>query len=104
MTTGGIVCDDRGLTIRRYYPWGAKRIPFSSIRGVEGLPLTGLSKMWRWRIWGSDDFAHWWNFDAKRPHKNKALVINVGHWVRPTITPDDPDAVERILVERITGR
>ena len=23
----GILCDDQGLTIRRYYPWGAKRIP-----------------------------------------------------------------------------
>ena len=40
---GAILCDDQGLTIRRYYPWG------------------------------------------------------VGHRVRPTITPDDPDAVERIL-------
>jgi hypothetical protein len=33
-----------------------------------------------------------------------ALVIDVGHHVRPTITPDDPDAVERILAGHITGK
>jgi hypothetical protein len=33
-----------------------------------------------------------------------ALVIDVGHRVRPTITPDDPAAVERILAGRISGR
>ena len=49
---GGIRCDDQGLTIRRYYLWGAKRIRYSSIRGVETLPLTGPSRVRRWRIWG----------------------------------------------------
>jgi len=33
-----------------------------------------------------------------------ALVIDVGHHVRPTITPDDPDDVERILASHITGK
>ena len=99
----GIVCDDRELTIRRYYPWGAKRIPYSSIRGVEQLPLTGANKIRRWRIWGSGDFIHWWNFDAKRPKKELALVIDIGRHVLPTITPDDPDAVESILAGRRTG-
>jgi hypothetical protein len=33
-----------------------------------------------------------------------ALVIDVGHHVRPTITPDDPDAVERVLVGHIAGQ
>jgi hypothetical protein len=32
-----------------------------------------------------------------------ALVIDVGHRVRPTITPDDPDAVQHILAERVDG-
>jgi hypothetical protein len=96
---GGIRCDDQGLTIRRYYLWGAKRIRYSSIRGVETLPLTGPSRVRRWRIWGSGDFIHWWNLDPHRPKKNTALVIDVGHRVRPTITPDDPTAVARILTE-----
>jgi hypothetical protein len=98
---GGIACDEEGLTIRRYYPWGAKHIPYSSIEGVTELSLVGGNQIRRWRIWGSGDFVHWWNFDGKRPHKTLALVIDVGGRVRPTITPDDPEAVERILKERV---
>jgi hypothetical protein len=101
---GGISCDEQGLTIRQYYPWGAKRIRYTSIRNVRRLPLTGANAMRRWRIWGSGDFIHWWNLDTNRPRKELALVIDVGHRVRPTITPDDPVAVERILAERIASR
>jgi hypothetical protein len=96
---GGILCDDQGLTIRRYYPWGTKRIRYTSIRGVETLPLTGPNRVRKWRIWGSGDFIHWWNLDPRRPKKNVALVIDVGRCMRPTITPDDPTAVARILTE-----
>ena len=95
-----IRCDEVGITIRRYYPWGAKRIPYSSIRGVQRLPLTGVNALRRWRIWGSGDFVHWWNFDARRPHKDAALVLDIGKRVRPTITPDDAGAVEQLLAER----
>ena len=101
---GRIRCDDQGLTIRHYYLWGAKRIPYTSIRSVEELPLTGASAVRRWRIWGSGDFVHWWNLDPQRPEKKLALVIDVGHSVLPTITPDDPDAVERILASHITSK
>jgi hypothetical protein len=48
---------------------------------------------------GFGDFIHWWNLDPRRPKKNVALVIDVGRRVRPTITPDDPTAVARILTE-----
>jgi hypothetical protein len=99
---GGIRCDDQGLTIRRYYPWGTKRIRYTSIRGVETLSLTGPNRVRKWRIWGSGDFIHWWNLDPRRPEKSVALVIDVGRRVRPTITPDDPTAVARILTE-MTG-
>jgi hypothetical protein len=94
---GLIACGKDGLTIRRYYPWGAKRVPFGSIKAVNQLPLTGVNKIRRWRLWGSGDFVHWWNLDPHRVNKKMALVIDVGHRVRPTITPDDPGAVERIL-------
>ncbi|MEV8031526.1 hypothetical protein [Streptomyces sp. NPDC086182] len=100
---GGIRCDEQGLTIRRYYPWGTKWIPYTSIRGVTTLPLTGANSVRKWRIWGSGDLVHWWNLDARWPRKDMALVIDVGHRVRPTITPDDPDAVRRILAERVDG-
>ena len=96
---GGIRCDEDGLTIRRYYPWGAKRIRYTAIRGVEALPLTGVNAVRRWRLWGSGDFVHWWNLDPQRPGKRLALVLDVGRRVRPTITPVDPEAVQRILTE-----
>ena len=99
---GRVACDEKALVIRQYYPWGTKRVPYVSIKGVTELPLTGLNRPRKWRIWGSGDFLHWWNFDPRRPRKELALVIDDGHWVHPTITPDDPKAVERILNERLT--
>jgi len=96
---GNIRCDDQGISIRRYYPWGTKRIPYSAINAVETLPLTGLQKVRRWRLWGSGDFTHWWNLDPRRPSKSVALVIDVGRHIRPTITPDDPTTVARILTD-----
>lgn len=98
---GLIRCDDQELIIRRYYPWGAKRIRYTSIRAIKTLPLTGLSKVRKWRLWGSGDFVHWWNLDLRRAGKSIALVIDVGRVVRPTITPDDPTAVADILNARI---
>ena len=99
---GRIACDADGITIRWYYPWGAKRIPYTAIRSVERLPLTGVRRMGRGRIWGSGDFVHWWNLDPGRLRKEVALVLvlGTGATIRPTITPDDPDAVERVLRER----
>lgn len=99
---GRIRCDDRALSIRGYYPWGTKRIPYTSIRGVQTFPLTGrLWKVRKWRLWGTGDFVHWWNLDTRRPTKTTALVIDVGGRVRPTITPDDPTAVAQILTAAI---
>jgi hypothetical protein len=98
---GAIVCDDEALVIKRYYPWGAKRVPYSSIRGVAELPLTGVNRVRKWRIWGTGDFVHWWNLDRRRPRKDMALVIDNGHRIHPTITPDDPAHVERILTDRL---
>ncbi|HEX5268050.1 MAG TPA: hypothetical protein VFW24_14890 [Acidimicrobiales bacterium] len=97
---GRISCDDHGLRVAWYYPWGTKRIPYASIRGVSDLRLSGANRLRRWRIWGSGDFVHWWNLDPGRPKKSVALVLDTGGRIRPTITPDDPDAVRRIVTER----
>ena len=98
---GQIVCHSDELVIRRYYPWGSKRIPYTSLKGIDTLPLVGVNEGRRWRIWGSGDFVHWWNLDPSRPHKELALVLDVGGRVRPTITPDDPEAVEHIVNEHV---
>lgn len=94
---GKIACDETSLIIRRYYPWGAKTIPCTAIRSVDHLSPLGVR---RWRLWGSGDFRHWWNLDPRRTKKDLALVLDTGHQIRPTITPDDPEAVERILAKR----
>ena len=99
---GRVACNDEALIIRRYYPWGSRRVPYASIKAVNQLPLTGTSRVRKWRIWGSGDFVHWWNLDPRRPRKGMALVIGDGHRIHPTITPDDPDRVARILTEHLT--
>ncbi len=96
---GRVACDEDGLVIRRYYPWGAKRVPYDSIRGMRRRPLGTIRG--RWRLWGSGDFKHWWNLDLGRPRKSVGLEIDVGGRVIPTITPDDPDAVQRVVAARL---
>jgi hypothetical protein len=94
---GRIVCDDEGITIRWYYPWGAKRVPFRAIRAAKKYPLGAVRG--RWRIWGSGDFVHWYNLDGGRPHKEIGIEIDAGARVRPCITPDDAEMVSRIIAE-----
>jgi hypothetical protein len=98
---GLIELDSDGLTIRRYYfPFGtSKRIPYAQIKDVQerhmGL-LTGKG-----RLWGSGDLRHWASLDLRRPQKEKALILDLGTWIKPVITPDDPDRVLALLQERI---
>lgn len=90
---GRVACTDDALVIRMYYfPFGDKRVPYTKIQDVKSRPTTGPNG--RWRLWGSGDFVHWYNWDPDRPGKSVALVITPsGHGVRPVITPNDPDAV-----------
>jgi hypothetical protein len=96
---GRIACGDTSLIIRWYYLWGAKKLPYSSITSVNKRPLT----RWRgrWRLWGSGDFVHWYNLDLGRAKKEIALDVHTGGRIVATITPDDPEAVERILTEHL---
>ena len=56
------------------------------------MPLTTLSG--RYRIWGSGDFVHWFNYDPDRRQKPVALIIRViGRRARPVITPRDAESV-----------
>jgi hypothetical protein len=96
---GRIACDDEGITIRWYYLWGRKRIPYGAVRGFRARPLTALRG--RWRLWGSGDFVHWYNLDVRRPGKRTAIELDLGGRVRPTITPDDADVVARILADHL---
>jgi hypothetical protein len=92
---GRIALDNDGLVIRRYYLWGDKRIRYTAIRSVTRIPLNNARG--RWRLWGSGDFKHWYNLDKSRYEKTTGFEIHTSTFTVPVITPDDPDAVERIL-------
>lgn len=96
---GRIECDDNGITVRWYYPWGSRRIPFRDIRSVRMFPLSTVRG--KWRIWGSGDFVHWYNLDGGRPNKATGIEIDTGRRVRACITPDDPGAVNAIIESHI---
>lgn len=98
---GRIACDDDGVRIRWYYLWGPKWIPYQAIRAVHSRPLSRVRG--KWRIWGSGDFTHWYNLDPGRPDKDTAIELDTGGRVVPTITPDDPAAVERIISAHMTS-
>ncbi len=95
---GRIICDDDGLTIRWYYPWGGKRIPFRAIRSATTFSLRSVG---RWRLWGSGDLVHWYNLDGNRPNKDMGIEIDAGGRVRPCITPDDVEAVAGIIGDHV---
>jgi hypothetical protein len=94
-----VQCVAGGVRIRGYYfPWGTKRIAYSSIKGVRSVDIAAFTG--RARIWGTANPGYWANFDPQRTKKRVALILDLGAGVKPFITPDDPDAVEKIIRER----
>ena len=91
----GIICDETAIKILRYYPLVAKRIPFSSIRGVQRVALSALRG--RARLWGTMNLRYWANLDMKRTKKSEGLILDLGKRVKPYITPDDTDRLEALL-------
>ena len=96
---GRIACDDDGITVRWYYPWGARRIPFGAIRSARTFPLSAVRG--KWRIWGSGDLVHWYNLDGSRPKKQTGIEIDTGGRVRACITPEDAEAVNAIIEDHV---
>lgn len=91
-----ISCTPEGLEVRGYYfPWGTKHIPYASIRSVRRVGMTALRG--KGRIWGTSNPRYWASLDPKRPTKSVGLILDVGRFVHPFITPDDPDAVEAAI-------
>jgi hypothetical protein len=93
-----IECTADAVLIHGYYfPWGTKRVPYSSILQVRRVPIGTLTG--RGRIWGSTTLHYWASLDPGRPAKKKALILDTGHRILPFITPDDPDAVTAVISE-----
>lgn len=87
-----------GIDIRGYYfPWGSKHIPYSKIKGVRRVEMGTFNG--RGRIWGTANPRYWASLDPQRPSKKIGLILDLGRFVHPFITPDDPDAVEAAIRE-----
>jgi hypothetical protein len=98
---GRIAIDDEGISVRWYYLWGAKRIPFQAIRSTKTFPLSRFRG--RWRLWGSGSLVRWYNLDVRRPTKTTGIEIDTGGRVHPCLTPDDVQAVSEIIAAHIPG-
>lgn len=94
-----IECTPDEIRVRAYYfPWGTKRIPYKDVRGVQHVTLSAIRG--RARIWGTANPRYWASLDPQRPGKSSGLILDLGRFVRPLLTPDDTDAVEHILRQR----
>ncbi|HEX7354917.1 MAG TPA: hypothetical protein VF288_08815 [Mycobacteriales bacterium] len=86
-----IRCTDKDIVVRGYYfPWGAKHIAYDRIQDITRVAMTYARG--KGRIWGTASPTLWASFDPLRTRKSTALVVNLGHMVKPFLTPDDPDA------------
>lgn len=93
-----IECTDSDVRVRGYYfPWGSKRIPYSSIKSLERFEMTALRG--KGHVWGSGDFTHWANLDPGRPRKSIGFYLHLSGRVIPFLTPDDPHAFEKVVRE-----
>ena len=66
---------------------GIRRVQLTAIRGKP-------------RIWGTANPRYWASLDPRRATKQTALILDLGRFVRPFLTPDDPDTFERVVRER----
>ncbi|QMU54299.1 MAG: hypothetical protein GKS07_04950 [Nitrosopumilus sp.] len=69
-------------------PWGKKDVMTSHVKKVSERKM-GLSSG-RLRISGTSNFRDWYHFDASRPSKSKAIVIETDYktYRRLWITPE----------------
>jgi hypothetical protein len=99
---GGLVLDEDGLTIRRYYfpSAAAKRIPYNEIRNAAMRPMDWPTG--RGRGWGTAHPGYWFPLDVRRASKRVLVVFDLGRRVKPCVTPDDPDRFIEILHGRVS--
>ena len=98
---GRAVLDSFGVTLRRYYfPTGqSKQIPYRAIHAAEVRPngwLTGKG-----RAWGTAHPRYWLPLDISWPRKDKLVVLDLGGFVHPAFSPDEPDRVIAILRQHL---
>ena len=82
-------------------PWGKKDVKLSHIRKVSEKNMGLFSG--RLRISGSSNFRDWFHFDASRPTKKKAIVLETDFKIykRLWVTPEKHSIVYNILKKLI---
>src|ERR1035441_8540926 len=83
-----IICSEDEIRVRWYYLWGAKRITYRSIRRLKRVQLTLIRG--KARIWGTANPRYWASLDPTRSTKQTAFILDLGRFVHPFLTPDDP--------------
>ena len=98
-----IECTPEALVIRGYYfPFaGCKVIRYRDIRSLQSFQMGVFTG--RGRIWGTTNPRYRAHLNPGRPHKTVGLLLDLGRFVKPAITPDDPAPVEAILRGRPAG-
>ena len=78
-------------------PWGKKDVKLSHVRKVSEKNMGLFSG--RLRISGTNNFRDWFHFDATRPTKKKAIVIETDFKIykRLWITPEKHSQAFSIL-------
>ena len=78
-------------------PWGKKDVKLSHVKKISERKM-GLTSG-RLRVSGSNNFRDWFHFDAARPTKNKAIVIETDFKIykRLWVTPEKHAKVFSIL-------
>jgi hypothetical protein len=97
---GRCLLDEDGLTLRHYYfPFAtSKRIRYAQIRGFRARSMTWLTG--KGRGWGTAHPCYWLPLDLTRHRKNTLIVLDIGAYVKPAFSPDEPVEVLRVLPER----
>ena len=82
-------------------PWGKKDVKLIHIKKVQEKKMEIFSG--RLRVSGSNNFRDWFHFDASRPKKSKAIVLETDFKVykRLWITPEKHIVVLNLLKKLI---
>jgi len=98
---GQVALDDNGLTLRRYYfPTGqSKHIPYRRIQSAQVRPMGWLTG--KGRGWGSAHPRYWLPLDLSRPRKDRLVVLDLGGFVHPAFSPEEPDRVIALLNQHV---
>ena len=96
-----VIITNNEIIIKCYYfPFaGEKKISFKQIKKIELINIGSLTG--KLKVWGMNYKLLWFHFDAGRLFKNHGIVIDIGKYIKPAITPEDINKVFHILQGKI---